>query len=56
MQDRIKRKMELQKNASKAKSINFVESMQGEQEKQKAMKKTQAERRAAMCEELGRGC
>jgi hypothetical protein len=48
--------MEMQKAANKSKSIDFWESLEGEKEKQKLLKKTQAEKRIAMCEELGRGC
>ena len=55
MQERIRRKRELQKKASAPK--NFADSIGREQEKQKEMKKqTQVERRNALCEELGRGC
>jgi len=54
MQARIKRKMELQKKSSNP--LNFSESLAKEQEKQKGLKKSKEEMRAAMCEELGRGC
>jgi len=54
MQERIRRKLELQKKNSK--SLSFTESLANEQQKQKSLKKTKEEMRAAMCEELGRGC
>ena len=37
-------------------SLRSSQNFANEMTKQKDMKKTQAERRAAMCEELGRGC
>lgn len=55
MEERIRRKMELQKKASSP--SNFASSIAREQEKQQELKKlTKEERRNALCEELGRGC
>jgi len=54
MQERIRRKLELQKKAST--ELNFSESLVAEKEKQKKMKRSKEEMRAALCEELGRGC
>lgn len=54
MAERLRRKAELQKKASTPTS--FGESMKSEKAKQAALKKSQDERRNAMCEELGRGC
>jgi hypothetical protein len=55
MAERIRRKRELQKKASAP--AKFTDNFAREQEKQKEMgKQSQAERRNAMCEELGRGC
>jgi hypothetical protein len=55
MDERIRRKRELQKKASTP--MNFGDSFSREQDKQKELKKqTKEERRAALCEELGRGC
>jgi hypothetical protein len=50
----MRRKAELQKAA--ARPIGVAENMSAEKNKQKSLKKTQVERRNAMCEELGRGC
>ena len=45
----------MQKKAAQPRT--FQDSLKGEMEKQSDMKKqTKAERMAAMCEELGRGC
>ena len=55
MEAKLKRKMELQKKASRPQA--FGDNFKGEQEKQKEFKgQTKEERRNAMCEELGRGC
>jgi len=54
MQERIRKKLELQKKAST--ELNFTESLAAEKEKQKKMKRSKEEMRAALCEELGRGC
>ena len=54
MQERLAKKAALQKKGSM--SIDYKENFANEMSKQKDMKKTQAEKRAAMCEELGRGC
>ena len=55
MAGRIRLKAELKKKTAEPK--NFADSLRGEQQKQKEMsKKTRAEQRAALCEELGRGC
>ena len=54
-EERLRRKAELQKKASK--SATFGASLRGELDKQKEMgSKTKEERRNALCEELGRGC
>ena len=52
--ERLRRKAELQKKVSRP--LDFKESMKREKEMQDSLKKSQAEKRAAMCEELGRGC
>jgi hypothetical protein len=55
MEERLRRKAELQKKMATPKTFN--ESFQSEMVKQSGMKsKSQEERRNAMCEELGRGC
>jgi hypothetical protein len=54
MADRLRRKAELQKAASKP--TNIKDSMDAEKRKQNDLKKSKEERRNAMCEELGRGC
>lgn len=54
MKERLRRKAELQKAQSKPAS--FKESMEAERKKQDSLKKSQEERRNALCEELGRGC
>ena len=54
MAERLRRKAELQKK--NAKPMNYSESMKAEKEKQKELQKSGAERRNALCEELGRGC
>jgi diphthamide synthase (EF-2-diphthine--ammonia ligase) len=55
MEERLRRKAELQKKMASPKTFN--ESLQNELVKQGDQKsRTQAERRNAMCEELGRGC
>lgn len=54
MKERLRKKAELQKAASKP--ATFQESMAAEVKKQESLKKSQMERRNAMCEELGRGC
>jgi hypothetical protein len=36
--------------------MGYAESMEAERKKQKNLEKTKEERRAALCEELGRGC
>jgi hypothetical protein len=55
MEARLKLKAELKAKVAKPKT--FQESLQKEKEKQKVDKElTGAERRNAMCEELGRGC
>ena len=54
MEERLRRKAELQKQASRP--MSFQESLKGELEKQKKLEKSKEERRNALCEELGRGC
>mmetsp|Transcript_33305 Transcript_33305/g.44175 ORF Transcript_33305/g.44175 Transcript_33305/m.44175 type:complete len:146 (-) Transcript_33305:263-700(-) len=54
MAARLARKAELQKKA--ARPISFTESLKSEKMKQKELEKSKAERRNALCEELGRGC
>ncbi len=54
MAERLRRKAELQKAASKPMTIK--ESMEVEKKKQNSLQKSKEERRDAMCEELGRGC
>mmetsp|Transcript_49263 Transcript_49263/g.96371 ORF Transcript_49263/g.96371 Transcript_49263/m.96371 type:complete len:155 (+) Transcript_49263:72-536(+) len=55
MAERIRKKMELQKK--KTASLDYGESRKNELEKQGEMSKlTKAQKREAMCEELGRGC
>jgi hypothetical protein len=53
MEERIRRKLELQKKAS---ASTFKDSLAREKEKQAELKKSKEERMAALCEELGRGC
>jgi len=53
MEERIRRKLELQKKAT---TSTFKDSLAREKEKQAELKKSKDERRAALCEELGRGC
>lgn len=53
MEERIRRKLELQKKAS---ASTFKDSLAREKEKQALLKKSKEERMAALCEELGRGC
>lgn len=55
MEERIRRKAELQKKAGRPTS--FTEGLKVEREKQNMYKdETPAERRNRLCEELGRGC
>jgi hypothetical protein len=54
MEERIRRKRELQKKATRP--TTFKESFVKEQGKQDELKKSKEEKRIAMCEELGRGC
>jgi hypothetical protein len=54
MKERLRRKAELMK--AKSRPATFQESFKQEGEKQSSLKKSQTERRNAMCEELGRGC
>jgi type VI protein secretion system component VasK len=54
MEERLRKKAELQKKAARPQS--YGASMAAEKNKQKDLQKSQAERRAALCEELGRGC
>ena len=54
MAERLRRKAELQKAASKPATIK--ESMEAEMKKKAELKKSKEERRNALCEELGRGC
>ncbi len=54
MEERIRKKLELQKKASKP--TTFTESLQKEKEKKAELVKSKEERRNALCEELGRGC
>jgi hypothetical protein len=54
MKERLRRKAEMQKAMTRP--ATFQESMQMETKKQGSLKKSQVERRNAMCEELGRGC
>jgi hypothetical protein len=55
MAEKLRRKAELQKKAQKP--ATFKESLANELETREGLKKqTKEERRAAMCEELGRGC
>lgn len=54
MEERIRRKRELQKKA--AQPATFKDSLVKEKDKQKELQKSKEERRAALCEELGRGC
>ena len=59
--ERVAEKLKLQKEASKDESFNrkrtYLESIKFEKEKQKKIgSKTQEEKRADLCELLGRGC
>lgn len=54
MQERLRKKAELQAQARRP--MGYAESMEAERRKQKGLEKTKEERRAALCEELGRGC
>jgi len=55
MAERLRRKAELQKKASTP--TNFKDSVAKEMERKKEFNsQSQAERRDAMCQELGRGC
>mmetsp|Transcript_8054 Transcript_8054/g.10319 ORF Transcript_8054/g.10319 Transcript_8054/m.10319 type:complete len:137 (-) Transcript_8054:297-707(-) len=54
MAERLRKKAELQRKASRP--MDFKESMKLERERQEGMKKDKAEKRDALCEELGRGC
>jgi uncharacterized coiled-coil DUF342 family protein len=54
MEERLRRKAELQKKASKP--VNFVDSLAAEKKKKAELTKSKIEKRNAMCEELGRGC
>jgi hypothetical protein len=55
MAARIRLKAELKKQTAEPKT--FMDSLVGEQQKQKVMnKRSKEEQRAALCEELGRGC
>ncbi|CAJ1936951.1 unnamed protein product [Cylindrotheca closterium] len=54
MTERLRRKAELQKKASKPAS--FADSLAAEKKKKDELKKSKEERRNALCEELGRGC
>ena len=54
MEERIRKKMELQKKS--AKPTTFAESLEKEKAKKAELSKSKEERRNALCEELGRGC
>ena len=54
MEERLRKKAELQKKASKP--VGYQQSIRSEIEKQNSLKKSKEERRIALCEELGRGC
>ena len=54
MEERIRKKLELQKKGNKPKT--FAESFEKEMEKKAELQKSKEERRNALCEELGRGC
>ena len=54
MEERLRRKAELQKKASRP--MGYSASLKGEMSKQKELKKSKEEMRLALCEELGRGC
>jgi hypothetical protein len=54
MEERLRKKAELQKKLGTPKT--FSDSLKTEKEKQKDLSKSKEERRRAMCEELGRGC
>jgi hypothetical protein len=54
MQERLRKKAELQKQARKP--MGYADSMEAEKRKQQSLQKTKEERRIALCEELGRGC
>jgi hypothetical protein len=52
--ERLRIKAELQKK--NAKPMSFTENLKQEKDKQKALQKSNDQRRNALCEELGRGC
>ena len=54
MGERLRKKAELQAQARRP--MGYAESVEAERRKQKGLEKTKEEKRAAMCEELGRGC
>lgn len=54
MAERLRIKAELKKKATKP--MGYKESMEAEKNKQKSLQKSKEAQRAAMCEELGRGC
>eukprot|EP01082_Thalassiosira_pseudonana_P001706 g1473.t1 g1473 contig10:2162271-2163077(+) len=54
MSEKLRKKAELQKQARRP--MGYADSMEAERNKQKSLQKTKEERRAALCEELGRGC
>eukprot|EP00956_Cyclotella_meneghiniana_P022462 scaffold42555_cov70-Cyclotella_meneghiniana.AAC.3 len=54
MEERLRKKAELQAQARRP--MGYAESVEAERRKQKGLEKTKEEKRAAMCEELGRGC
>lgn len=55
--ERVKRKLELQRKASQTESINtYKDSLSREQTKQDSMKKSKVARSKDLCEVLGRGC
>ena len=54
MAERLRRKAELQKKASKPATVK--ESMEAEIQKKQDLKMSKIEKRNALCEELGRGC
>ena len=56
-EDRVKRKLELQKKSSQSSNINsYGDSLSREKEKQDLMKKSKVARSQDLCEVLGRGC
>ncbi|GMH74753.1 hypothetical protein TrVE_jg14414 [Triparma verrucosa] len=54
VEERLAKKAALQKKT--ARPLDYKESVESERLKQKELKKSGAEKRNAMCEELGRGC